>query len=81
MENEQGELLSLAKTIVLPEWATHVAVATTKTQRRAFPCAWMESEGEYVDEDPDKLKKGDWAASFKTQYWEFFSRNQLKGDN
>jgi hypothetical protein len=66
---------NLAKNLVLPDWATHVAVRNDGS--KAEPAAWLEDEKEYTDEDPSKLKKGDWAGVFNERYWSFYSKEEL----
>lgn len=63
-------LLALAKSVVLPDWATHVAVR--KDASKAEPA--IEHEGLFLDCEPIK---GEWAGSFKTAYWVLFSKGEL----
>ena len=64
-----------AKNLVLPDWATHVAVRNDGS--KVEPAAWLEHEKEYVDEDPSKLKKCAWAGAFNERYWSFYSKEEL----
>lgn len=52
-----------------PDWATHIA--KSKVNGREEFCAWLPEVGDYVDQDPRKLKANDWAGSYKHRYWEF----------
>jgi len=74
MTNE--ELLKIARTINLPEWATHVAVRDDGS--KVEPAAWVEAVGDYIDENPSTISRGDWAGGYKHCYWEFFSLDELK---
>lgn len=71
----QNELLEIAKKVEIPAWATHIAVSKVRLQGE--PCAWIELEKEFVDEDPQHFAEGDWASSYKSAYWEFFPVNDL----
>ena len=62
----------------LPEWATHVAVRYDGS--KAEPAAWLEDAKEYLDEDPSKLKRGEWGGSYRKRYWTFISIEQLKAE-
>lgn len=68
-------LLCVAKTVVLPSWATHVAVRNDGS--KAEPAAWLEKANDYLDEDPTKVQNGCWAGIYKHCYWAFISREEL----
>lgn len=74
-DENQDELLKLARTVSLPSWATHVAVRTNGS--KAEPAAWLETSNDFVDEDPSERKDGEWIGSYKHYYWRFFSRERL----
>ena len=74
-ESEFNALLCVAKTVELPDWATHVAVRTNGSKAEA--AAWLESVNDYLDEDPAQLGTDCWVGSYKHCYWKFFSRDEL----
>jgi hypothetical protein len=75
-ESDLSALLCVAKSIELPDWATHVAVSTIR-EGDVEPCAWLHPANDYIDEDPNNLSKGDWSGCYKRKYWRFFSREEL----
>lgn len=75
MTNLNKELLDAARSVVLPSWATHVAVRNDAS--KAEPAAWLGSVKDYVDEDPASLKSGDWAGSYRHRYWVFIHKDEL----
>ena len=68
-------LEQLAKTINIPEWATHVAVR--KDGSKVEPATWLEEVDDYVDEDPSSNSVVGWIGSYKHHYWAFFSKEDL----
>lgn len=74
-ESELSDLLCVARTVDLPDWATHVAVRNNGS--KAEPAAWLESVNDYLDDDPAQLGQHCWAGSYKHCYWTFISRAQL----
>jgi hypothetical protein len=67
-------LLEIARTVVVPEWASHVAVRNDGSKRE--PCLWMDNMQDYIDEP---ITEGEqWAAGYKTIYWTFFPLDELK---
>lgn len=74
-ERKTVELAEKARQVSVPEWATHIAVRTNSS--KAEPCAWIEKINDYVDEDPSRMKDGEWIGGYKNHYWVFFSRTEL----
>ncbi len=74
-ESELSALLCVARTVDMPDWATHVAVRNDGS--KAEPAAWLERAQDYLDEDPAQLGEHCWAGSYKNCYWTFFERAQL----
>ena len=73
--NNLEELLTIARKIEMPDWATHAAIR--KDASKAEAAAWIESAQCYVDEDPSKISRHDWAGSYKSIYWAFISKELL----
>lgn len=69
------DLFEIAKTIELPEWATHVSVRSDGT--KVEPAAWLEKANGYIDEDPKGIMINEWVSCYKPCYWEFFSISEL----
>lgn len=70
MKKTQAEIFEIANSIQVPEWATHIAVSTTR-ESYAEPCAWVEEANDYIDEDPKSKTSGEWSGGYKKAYWEF----------
>lgn len=69
------DLLEKAAKVKVPSWATHVAVR--RDGSAAYPACWQEREQAYLDEDPSKLKIGDWTGAFKNVYYRFFTIEEV----
>tara|TARA_R110001592_G_scaffold28597_1_gene104677 strand:+ start:735 stop:1004 length:270 start_codon:yes stop_codon:yes gene_type:complete len=83
LKNEETMLKSLLLDVTgvlgeIPDWATHVAISCDG--KRAELAAWVEDAKEYLDEDPSKLKHGEWVGSYKKRYWTFVPIEKVKED-
>lgn len=72
----QQEALQLAKTIDIPDWATHVAVRYD--QGKVEPAVWSDEYGAYLDESLEGNKLFSWGSTFNTEYWTFVRIDQIK---
>lgn len=76
-ESDLSGLLCVARTVELPDWATHVAVSTARKETAAEPCLWCDKASDYLDENPSDVPSGNWVGGYNHKYWVFFSRAQL----
>ena len=77
MIDDLTDLLRTARTVDLPDWATHVAVSKVH-EGKAEPCAWVGEVNDFVDEDPTTLQGGQWTSGYRRAYWHFFTVAELK---
>ncbi len=77
----EQEMIELAKSIELPEWASHVAVSTARKEVTVEPCLWSDEAGGYLDGDPSGAANGAWVGGYNEKYWKFFSIEQLTKTN
>lgn len=80
MNNDEADLLFQAKKYIsentIPMWTTHIAVS--KVRDKVEPCHYSEEACDFLDDNPLNFNLGEWAGSYVSKYWEFFSLSEVK---